>query len=49
MAAKLGRQSFRYDDQRLLGLKRWNPYAISYDAMLGTYRPAGWEMDLALS
>ncbi len=46
---KLGRQSFRYDDQRLLGLNDWNPYAISYDAMLWTYRPAGWEMDLALS
>lgn len=46
---KVGRQEFRYDDQRLLSIRNWVQHGITYDALLYGYRAKGWELDMALS
>jgi len=46
---KIGRQEFKYDDQRLLATRNWSQYGVTYDALLFGYKRSGWEMDLALS
>lgn len=46
---KIGRQVLSYDDQRLLGTRNWNQYAISYDALKYTYQKENWQVDAALS
>jgi len=46
---RIGRQEFKYDDQRLLGWRNWNQYALTYDAFLYSYNRDGWRFDVALS
>lgn len=46
---KIGRQEFKYDDQRLLSWRNWNQYGLTYDAILYKYRRDSWRFDLGLS
>lgn len=46
---RIGRQEFRYDDQRLLSIRNWVQHGITYDAVLYGYRNKGWELDVAVS
>jgi len=46
---RVGRQEFKYDDQRLLAWRNWNQYGLTYDALLYSYKRAGWQFDVALS
>lgn len=46
---RVGRQEFKYDDQRLLAWRNWNQYAQTYDAFLYSYKRESWQFDVALS
>lgn len=46
---KVGRQEFKYFDQRLLSARNWNQYGIAYDAVLIQNNFSGHEIDFALS
>lgn len=46
---KIGRQEFRYDDQRLLSIRNWNKYGQAYDAVLFSRKKNNWQFDLAVS
>ena len=35
---KIGRQEFKYGDQRLLAARNWNQHGMSYDALLLSYK-----------
>ncbi|MBN1952442.1 MAG: alginate export family protein [Bacteroidales bacterium] len=37
LSVQLGRQQFKYSDQRLLAARNWNQYGMSYDAILLSY------------
>lgn len=34
ISVKIGRQLFKYDDQRILSSRNWNDYQVTYDAVL---------------
>lgn len=46
---RLGRQVFKYDDQRLLAARNWNQYGLSYDASLIRYHNEKTQLDIGLS
>lgn len=46
---RIGRQSFDYDDSRLLSARNWNNNGLSYDAILYKYKRDSWQMDAAIS
>ena len=46
---RVGRQEFKYDDQRLLAWRNWNQNGLTYDAFLYSYKREGWQFDVALS
>jgi len=46
---KIGRQEFKYDDQRLLSWRNWNQYGLTYDALVYKYTRDSWRFDLGLS
>ncbi|MBZ0242887.1 MAG: alginate export family protein, partial [Bacteroidales bacterium] len=46
---RVGRQEFKYDDQRLLAWRNWNQYGLTYDALLYSYQRENWQFDVALS
>jgi len=46
---KIGRQSFDYDDTRLLSNRNWPQTGISYDAILYRYAKESWNLDAAIS
>ena len=46
---RVGRQEFKYDDQRLLSWRNWNQYGLTYDALLYSYKRENWQFDVALS
>ncbi len=48
-ALKIGRQEWKYDDQRLLSWRDWNQYGLTYDAITYMYKKDGWGFDLGLS
>lgn len=45
----LGRQYFKYDDQRLLAWRNWNQFSMSYDAVKFSFLKNKWQFDLGLS
>ncbi len=46
---RVGRQEFKYDDQRLLAWRNWNQFGLTYDALLYSYKRENWQFDVALS
>lgn len=46
-SVKFGRQSFKYDNSRLLSPVNWNQIGAAHDAILFKYRNSGWQIDLA--
>jgi hypothetical protein len=44
---KIGRQSFNYDDQRILSARNWNEYQVTYDALLFVYSKEKNRLDVA--
>lgn len=48
-ALKVGRQSFNYDDQRLLSARNWNDHQVSYDALLLQYKNKASRTDIGVS
>lgn len=46
---KIGRQSFSYDDQRVLSARGWNDYQVCYDAFLFQRKDSLFDLDLGLS
>jgi hypothetical protein len=46
---KVGRQEFKYDDQRLLSTRNWNQFGQTYDAILFSRKKNNWQFDLAVS
>jgi hypothetical protein len=46
---KIGRQSFNYDDQRILSARNWNEYQVTYDALLFGYYKEKNKLDIAAS
>jgi len=46
---KIGRQIFKYDDERLLSARDWNQNGISYDAILYQYQYHKWRIDCGFS
>lgn len=46
---RVGRQEFKYDDQRLLAWRNWNQNGLTYDAFLYSYKREKWQFDVALS
>lgn len=46
---KIGRQSFSYDDQRILSARNWNDYQVTYDAVFLGYSNKIRKIDLAAS
>ena len=46
---KIGRQEFKYDDQRLLSWRNWNQYGLTYDALVYKYKRDSWRFDVGLS
>lgn len=45
----VGRQYFKYDDQRLLAWRNWNQYSLSYDAVKLSFMKSSWQIDMGLS
>lgn len=48
-SVKIGRQMFKYDDQRILAARNWNDYSITYDAFLFKFDDSINKIDLAVS
>lgn len=48
-AIRVGRQTFSYDDSRLLSGRNWNQAGVSYDAVLYKLKKNSWQFDLAAS
>jgi len=46
---KIGRQVFKYDDERLLATRNWNQHANTYDAFLYSFKRNGLQIHAALS
>ncbi len=46
---KIGRQIFKYDDERLLSARDWNQNGVSYDAVLYQYQYHKWRIDCGIS
>lgn len=46
---KLGRQSFKYDNSRLISPVNWNQIGAAHDAALLKYRKTGWKIDFAMA
>ena len=49
ISVKTGRQSFVYDDQRILAARNWNDYQVTYDAVLFSWNHAKNKLDVAAS
>jgi hypothetical protein len=47
ISLKIGRQSFSYDDQRILSARNWNEYQVTYDAVLFAYSNEKNKIDVA--
>ncbi len=45
----IGRQELKYDDQRLIALRNWNQYGISYDAAVFNYLKNDFEINAGVS
>lgn len=48
-AIRVGRQTFSYDDSRLLSGRNWTQAGVSYDAVLYKFKKGTWQFDLAAS
>lgn len=46
---KIGRQIFKYDDERLLSLRNWNQNSITYNALLYRFKQEGLQIHAAVS
>ena len=46
---KIGRQIFKYDDQRIISSRGWNDYQVKYDALLFVYQDSLNKLDLGIS
>lgn len=46
VSVRAGRQELAYGDQRLLGHLNWTNAARTFDAVRGTWRPRGWQVDV---
>ena len=46
---RIGRQLMAFDDERLISLRSWNDYQVSYDALRLSFRSSKLETDLVLS
>jgi Alginate export len=46
---KIGRQLFKYDDQRILSSRNWNDYQVAYDAVLFQFNDTVNRLDIGLS
>ena len=49
ISAKIGRQLFKYDDQRILSSRNWNDYQGSYDAVLFQLNDSINKIDIGLT
>ena len=49
LSLKIGRQTFAYDDQRIISLGNWGDYQAGYDALLAEYNVDKHSVHLALS
>lgn len=49
LSLKVGRQSFGYDDQRIIATRNWNDYQVTYDALLAEYKADKHRLHLVLS
>lgn len=45
---KIGRQSFSFDDQRIISERNWNDYQVSYDAVLFVYNKKSSKLNIAI-
>ncbi len=46
---KVGKQIFKYDDERLLALNNWNQYSVFYDALLYKFSNEKYQIDAGFS
>ena len=49
ISAKIGRQIFSYDDQRILSVRNWNDYQVTYNAILIELKDSTNQFNVGLS